>query len=215
MSKLEVRRSADTANRSEAGDDDLVARLRAGSREAYREAILRYGPRMLARARTIVGTAYAEDVVQDAWIAVLRNIDGFEERAALGTWLMRIVSNRAISHLRSRAKENGPTATAERSPEADWFDDRGRWTAPPPARHADSPAELLNAEALEDCLDKHVRLLPDQQRCVLIMRDMDQQSYEDICNELHLSASNVRVLLHRARMKLMKMVDDFQETGRC
>lgn len=197
------------------GGHALTARLKAGSREAIREAILLYSPQMLARARSIVGPAYAEDVVQDAWLAVLNKIDGFEERAALGTWLLRIVSNRAISFIRSRARESGATPESEGAPESDWFDERGRWAAPPIAWHAGSPDDLLDAAALQDCLDKHLQLLPDQQRSVLVMRDMDQHSYEDICNELNLSASNVRVLLHRARMRLMKMVDGFQETGEC
>lgn len=215
MRRHVTRWPAETANGSAAGGEELVARLRAGSADAYREAVVRYSPRMLARARAIVGSESAEDVVQEAWIAVLRNIHGFEERAALSSWLMRIVSNRAISHLRSRAKEREPATDVGLAAESDPFDGRGRWAAPPTAWHPGSPDEVLNAEALEDCLDKHIRLLPEQQRCVLIMHDMDQQSYEVICNELHLSASNVRVLLHRARTKLMKMIDGFQETGKC
>lgn len=192
----------------------LVERLKYGGRDAYREAILRYSPKMLAAARAIVGPADAEDVVQDTWITVLDKVGQFEGRAALGTWLLRIVSNRAISHLRAHAREVSPSDRDD-EPQSPWFDDSGRWRAPPTAWSAGSPEELLSADALQDCIDKHLQLMPEQQRLVVVMRDIQQQSYDEICNELRVSASNVRVLLHRGRLRLMTMVNGFQETGKC
>jgi RNA polymerase sigma-70 factor (ECF subfamily) len=194
----------------------LVARLKTGDQEAFREAILRFSPQMLAIARSIAGPAQAEDIVQDSWLTVLSRIKRFEERAALATWLVRIVSNRAISHLRSRAREVSPTQpNEERDPESAWFDESGRWATPPAVWSAGSPEELLSADELQGCIDKHLESMPDQQRLVLVMRDMQQLSFEDICNELGVSASNVRVLLHRGRLRLMNMVDGFQKTGTC
>lgn len=208
---------APAANPSDGPPDDaaLVARLKLGDRDAFRHAVMLYSPQMLATARSIVGSAYAEDMVQESWLAVLSKIHKFEGRAALRTWLVRIVTNRAISHLRSRSREASPPASGDGGPEADWFDDAGRWAVPPTSWSTGSPEELLNADSLQECLDKHLQLMPDQQRSVLVLRDMHQRSYEDICNELALSASNVRVLLHRGRLRLMKMVNGFQETGTC
>jgi len=57
--------------------------------------------------------------------------------------------------------------------------------------------------------------MPDNQRQILMLRDTHEKSFDEICNALDLSASNVRVLLHRGRLKLMGMVDHFQETGTC
>jgi len=200
----------------EANDDDLVARLKRGDQDAFRQAIVRFSPRMLATARAIVGPTCAEDVVQDSWLAVLNKIQGFEERSALTTWLVRIVSNRAVSHLRSQSREVNPSpAHDDEAAGSDWFDESGRWSTPPPSWSEGSPEDLLSAEALHDCLDKHLHLMPDQQRLVLVMRDMEQQSYTDICNEMGLSASNVRVLLHRGRLRLMNMVNGFQKSGTC
>jgi RNA polymerase sigma-70 factor (ECF subfamily) len=194
----------------------LVARLKTGDQEAFREAVVRFSPQMLAIARSIVGPAQAEDIVQDSWLTFLSRIKRFEERAALATWLVRIVSNRAISHLRSRAREVSSTRSNEEGdPESVWFDESGRWATPPAVWSAGSPEELLSADELQDCIDKHLESMPDQQRLVLVMRDMQQLSFEDICNELGVSASNVRVLLHRGRLRLMNMVDGFQKTGTC
>lgn len=202
-------------NRSRDHDVQLVSALQAGDRAAFEQAVIRYSPTMLATARAIVGAAHAEDIVQDAWIAVHRQITGFEQRAALGTWLNRIVSNRAISFLRAHAREVQQNARSDEEPDANWFDTQGRWTAPPRSWDAASPDDLLSADALQACIDKHLQLMPDSQRQVMVMRDMQEQSFDDICNDLGLTASNARVLLHRARLRLMKMVDHFQETGTC
>jgi RNA polymerase sigma-70 factor (ECF subfamily) len=153
--------------------------------------------------------------VQDTWLTVFRQIDRFEQRSALGTWLQRIVSNRAISYLRSHAREVSTTVHGDEEPERDWFNAAGQWSAPLSGWDSGSPDELLMAGDLQDCLDRHLQLMPESQRQVVVMRDMQEQSFEDICNDLELSASNVRVLLHRGRMRLMKMVNHFQETGSC
>jgi RNA polymerase sigma-70 factor, ECF subfamily len=193
----------------------LVAGLRAGQREAFRFAVGRYSAQMLAAARAIVGPANAEDIVQDAWLTVFKQIDGFEHRAALGTWLQRIVSNRAISHLRAHAREVAPPVAEGSEPDADWFDSAGNWANPPRSWDMASPDDLLTAADLQDCIDKHLQLMPEAQREVIVMRDMQDQGFDEICNSLAVTTSNARVLLHRARLRLMKMVDHFQETGAC
>lgn len=194
---------------------ELISRLRAGDQDAYRHAVAHYSPRMLATARSIVGRAHADDIVQDAWITVVRQIDRFEQRSALATWLQRIVANGAISHLRRHKKETTLDTDNDEAPEADWFDHRGNWANPLAAWDIASPEDLLDAFDLQECIDKHIELMSDQQREVLVMRDMQSLTFDDICNDLDLTASNVRVLLHRGRTKLMKMVNHFQETGTC
>lgn len=194
----------------------LVAGLQAGSREAYREAVARYSGAMRAAARAIVGPTHADDIVQDAWITVFRQIQGFEQRASLATWLHRIVSNAAISHLRKSKREVLEADLAhDEDSSTEWFDERGRWRSPPPDWGASTPEDLLTADELEDCFEKHLQLLPDKQRATLVMRDMQDMAFEDISESLEVSAANVRVMLHRARLRLVEMVNRFQETGRC
>jgi RNA polymerase sigma-70 factor (ECF subfamily) len=170
---------------------------------------------MLATARAIAGPASAEDIVQEAWVTVFERVHTFEARASLNTWLQRIVANRAISVLRSRARTNPPASNADDVSTADWFDETGHWRDPRIVWSLDSPEALLAADALQDCIDEHLAAMPESQRSVVVLRDMEERTFEDICNELGLSASNVRVLLHRGRMRLMKMVDRFEETGEC
>jgi RNA polymerase sigma-70 factor, ECF subfamily len=194
----------------------LVAGLQAGSREAYREAVARYSGAMRAVARAIVGPAHADDIVQDAWVTVFHRIQGFEQRASLATWLHRIVSNAAISHLRKSRREVLEVDLAhDEDTSAEWFDEQGHWRSPPPDWGASTPEDLLTADELEDCFQKHMQLLPDKQRSALVMRDMQDMDFEGICATLEVSAANVRVMLHRARLRLVAMVNRFQETGRC
>lgn len=193
----------------------LVAALKRGDRVAFREAVVRFSPQMLAVATRIVGAYRAQDSVQEAWLTVFQKINGFQRRSALSTWLQRIVTNHALSELRRQARETSLTDSDDAGLPLEWFDSMGGWAAPPPAWDFASPDDFLTAEDLQNCIDKHLTQMPTHQRLVVILRDMEMQSFEDICNNLSLSASNVRVLLHRGRLRLMEMINRFQETGSC
>jgi RNA polymerase sigma-70 factor, ECF subfamily len=196
-------------------EDELLQGLVQRNPAAFRAAVEIHSGRMLATARAIAGSADAEDIVQDAWLAVYQKIATFQRRASLGTWIQRIVINRAISHLRSASREVQAPEPSDGDSAGDWFDDAGRWAHPPVAWSAESPEALLSAGALQDCIDKHLALMPANQRSLVIMRDMEGMEFEEICNALGLSSSNARVLLHRGRLRLMNMVNGFQETGSC
>jgi len=204
-----------TDNDTRPREEALVAELRQGSRSAFRRAVAEYSGAMLATAASIAGTANAEDIVQDAWLVVYRKIDSFEGRAGFGTWLQRIVINRAISITRKTSREQSlPETTFGEILSARYSDD-GDWRSPPPAWHTSSADELLTASELQDCLDKHLSRMPEQQRTALVLRDMHGLAFDEICNMLDITATNARVLAHRGRLRLMTMVDKFEETGIC
>ncbi|MGD8832746.1 MAG: sigma-70 family RNA polymerase sigma factor [Pseudomonadales bacterium] len=196
-------------------EPDLVAALQQGDRQAFREAVVRFSPQMLAVARRIVGPDRADDVVQEAWLTAYRKISDFQQRSTLSTWLQRIVTNRAISELRREGRQPSQQPDAAEEPWQDWFDSTGHWSTHTNAWESSSPDELLSAAELQNCIDIHLAKMPENQRLVVILRDLQTSSLDDICNELNLSASNVRVLLHRGRMRLMNMVRRFTETGEC
>jgi len=202
------------ASPSEA-DEDLLIRLRAGDCHAFREAVERYQPKMIGAARRIVGQSQAEDVVQDAWMSALKSLDAFEGRAALATWLVRITTNKAISHLRSRSRELEHGCEDVEPHPGDGPGGRARGTAPFTQGDASSPDEMLSAVVLLGCIDKHLACMPARQRSVVVMHDLEQRTISDICNELGLSLSNARVLLHRGRSTLLNMTNGYQRTGIC
>ncbi len=196
-------------------DPTLIAALRRGDSAAFRRAVAHYSPHMIAVARRVAGVDRAEDIVQEAWLVAFRKIDGFQERSSLRTWLHRIVTNLAISEIRRQSRELPAADAPLQDVDDDWFDSRGHWASPVSDWGPGSPDEVLTAEELQTCIDKHLAEMPENQRLVITMRDLYLQDTEEICNELNLSASNVRVLLHRGRVRLMDMVNRFKETGSC
>ena len=153
--------------------------------------------------------------MQDAWIAAHRAIAKFEGRSQLRTWLTRIVINQAKMMLRKRGREIQFDPTDDPDALAHRFHNDGHWQQPPQHWELAGPDNLLTREELRRCMEKHLHFMPDSQRLVLELRDLQGLPAEDVCNMLELSASDVRVLLHRARARLFEMVDHFQETGEC
>ncbi|MEE2732899.1 MAG: RNA polymerase sigma factor [Pseudomonadota bacterium] len=195
-------------------------RLRQQDHQAFEALVSQLHRPMVSVARAIVGDSLAEEVVQEAWVSAYRNLPKFEGRSSVKTWLFTIVSNEAKSRLR---KEKRLVALEDFNPEGSgdylgpdrFFRFGGHWKVPPPDWHMDSPDQLLEEKHLQKCIDHTVSILPPQQRAVFILRDIEQQALAEICNILEVTESYVRVLLHRARMKLMQVIDRYQETGEC
>lgn len=203
-------------NQSYPADAALLQRLRAGEKIAFVELVQTYHLSMKYFAAAIIGDAQAEEAVQEAWLAVMRNLDNFEGRSSLKTWLFTIVGNEAKTRLRKTKREVSLDSTATDNLFApDRFHADGHWMQVPNAWHDDSPEALMSQEDFQRCLEKTLAALPAAQRTALLLRDQDGLELEEVCNLLEVSASNVRVLVHRARVRVYNMVEHFEETGQC
>jgi RNA polymerase sigma-70 factor, ECF subfamily len=198
-------------------DARLVDGLRAGDEAAFAALMREYGAGMLRVAQMFVSSRTdAEEVVQDAWIGVLRGIGRFEGRSSLKTWLYRIVANTAKTRGVREARSIPFSAlAAEREGEPAVDPDRfigsgerfpGHWGVPPQA-WAPEP-ELLETEAL-DVIERAIQQLPPAQRAVITMRDVQGFTAEEVRNALDLSETNQRVLLHRARSKVRNALEEY------
>ncbi|MEP6658447.1 MAG: sigma-70 family RNA polymerase sigma factor [Acidimicrobiales bacterium] len=191
-----------------AAEDALVARLRAGDGLAFRELVGAYQTVLLRLADTFVPSrAVAEEVVQETWIAVIQGIDRFEGRSSLKTWIVRILMNIArtrgvrerrtvpISSLDALSGVGGPVVSIDRfvGPPG-----RGAW-AWPPAAWAELPEDCVTSAETKSLVVKTISALPEQQRRVVMLRDVEDCSASDVCDLLGLSEVNQRVLLHRGR----------------
>lgn len=200
-----------------ADDGDLLKRLLGGEQQAFRELVMAYQSAMRAVAYAIVGSRHADEVVQDAWLSVVRNLAGFEGRSSLKTWLLTITANAA----KNRYKQNRREVLLDDLPSPhgtigdDRFSSDGHWLLAPLAWHQDSPEALLTEDELRECLERTLISLPQLQSSVLVLRERQGLELEEICNLLELSLSNVRVLIHRARLKVFATVEHFEETGEC
>jgi RNA polymerase sigma-70 factor, ECF subfamily len=177
-------------------DDVLVVGLRLRDENAYLELVRRHTPLMLRVARSILGSAEAaEDVVQDTWVAVVRSVDGFEGRSTFKTWLMRILVNTA----RSRRGREARTVCWSTQPA-----DAPVWDAVLARRSAEAAGPLDHAIAVEawEVIRTALAGLPDRQRVVVVLRDVEGSTSEEVRALLGLSVGNQRVLLHRGRARL-------------
>jgi RNA polymerase sigma-70 factor (ECF subfamily) len=199
-------------------DARLVAALRAGDEEAFAALIRRYGPGMLRVAQMYVSSrAVAEEVVQEAWLGALKGIARFEGRSSLKTWLFRIVVNiaktRGVRESRSVPFSSFDDADREATVSPDrFFADTerfpGHWAVPPESWAGLPEGRLVAAETM-DLVRRQIERLPDAQRAVVTLRDVEGFSAEEVCNALDLTETNQRVLLHRARAKVRAALEDY------
>lgn len=196
---------------------ELIAALKAGDRGATDQVVRLHHGFLLAMVRPLVGEDAAKDVVQDSWIKALAAIKGFEGRSALRTWLARIALNEARGLLRKQGREVSLPGWGQDSgsPIAERFNDQGAWEQVPSAWHHDSPDAFLTESELQECIEKHLHKLPDDQRGVVVFRELAGLGFAEIAQQLSLSEGNVRVLLHRARQRMHAMLDHFEQEGTC
>ncbi|MGZ5360672.1 MAG: RNA polymerase sigma factor [Solirubrobacterales bacterium] len=204
----------------ESGSDvATVDALLAGDEEAFAGLVDRYGPSMLRVARMHVrDRAVAEEVVQETWLAVLQGIERFERRSSLKTWLFTILSNRA----KTRGEREGrgvpfsalvatDVASGEPAVDSDRFlglDDPHwpyHWAAPP----RDWPEDELLASETRGVIGEAIAGLPDTQREVILLRDVEGWSAEEVVQALEISDANQRVLLHRARSRVRSELERY------
>lgn len=196
-------------------EQELIAGLLSNDQKLFSQVVKAYYPSMYAVARAIAGGVIADEVVQEAWMSGIRALPKFEGRSKLKSWLIRIVANEAKTRLRKESRSVSLEAINESWATDPRFDNRGHWDQPNPEWDSASPDELLSANDLQDCFDKHLEKLPDTQKQVLNLRDVGGMEMDEICNILEVTSSNARVLLHRARDKMQQMVSHFQRTGEC
>ncbi len=173
----------------------LLARLRAGEALAFEELVRTYQHRVFGVALRMLGNgAEAEEVAQEVFLRVHRSIAGFRGDAKLSTWLYRITSRLCLNRLAS-----GERRMARRGEETLMRLANG---------HADAATRLERGE-LEAALHRAIAELPDERRIVVVLRDLEGLSYEEIALVLELEPGTVRSRLHRARMDLKGKLERF------
>ena len=185
----------------------LVAALRGRDESAYLELVRRYTPLMLWVARNYVTRReVAQDVVQDTWVAVLNGLDRFEGRSSFKTWLMAILVNTA----RNRRRQERRTVCWSSLP-----GDASSWDGAMDAGDPE-PGPDRQAVARETWVVVRSALgrLPQRQRTVVILRDVEGWTSDEVCRALGLSAGNQRVLLHRGRIRLRGLLAPYLQQDR-
>lgn len=163
--------------------------------------------------------AIAEEVVQESWLTVLRSLDKFERRSSLRSWVLGIVVNVARSRARAERRTltfRHPGDDAAVDPSRFLPADHPRWPhhwAVDPIPWPTPEQQLLAGETHQVILDA-IGALPDTQREVLVLRDVEGLSTDDICKVLGVTDTHQRVLLHRARSRVRHAIERYFATGK-
>jgi RNA polymerase sigma-70 factor (ECF subfamily) len=195
-------------------DSEIVAALKRGDESVFSNLVDAYSPGLIRMAQMFVrDRAAAEEVVQETWLAVLRGIDRFERRASLKTWIFRILINTATTRGQREARSipfSAAAAAHEAAVDPDRFlpaDHRypGGWMMAP-SEWRTPEDELIGGET-RDAILRAIDQLPDAQRVVITMRDVEGFPADEVADALGISDGNQRVLLHRARSKVRGAIE--------
>ncbi len=181
----------------------LLAQLRAGDEYAFGLVAQRYGGRMLATARRFLNNEHdAQDAVQEAFASAFRALDKFNGDAMLSTWLHRIVVNKALVQLRSK-KRRGEQPIEKLMPRFDqngeWIDDPATWTV--------ASETILERRDSREMVRRCIEKLPASYRSVLLLRDIEELDTEETARVMAVTATTVKVRLHRARQALKTLIE--------
>jgi RNA polymerase sigma-70 factor (ECF subfamily) len=203
-------------------DDDavLVAALQAGDEAAFGWLLDRYHRSLQRLARSYVPSdAVADEVVQEAWLGVIRGIGRFEGRSTVRTWLYQIVLNiartkgvkehRTVPFASAGGQADVDADTYTRAFDPDQFRPPGEqwaggWKAFPAPWE---PSDHFDRKTTLDLVKRAIDDLPPAQRIVISLRDIDGWASHEVCNVLDITATNQRVLLHRARATVRAKLD--------
>lgn len=178
-------------------DQDAVARCRSGDWEAFAHLMMKYQTRVLTLAtRMLDNRTEAEDIAQDIFAKVFLSLQEFRGASRFSTWLYRITVNHCLNHLRDRARQHqtlvatGPKDLIEASPASN-----PQWTLEQKERWALVQAKL--------------QALSPEHRTIILLRDIEGLSYEEIAEVLQLEGGTVKSRLHRARMELKALLGPY------
>lgn len=212
-------------------DQELVTRLRGGDEAAFRELVVKYQGRLTRLARSFCrNDSVIEEAVQETWLAVIKGIHAFEGRAPLQSWLFSILVNHARKlavreQKHSRAAQGmspagepheapvestDPGGADEREP---GMGPRGMWETPPAPWGLENPESVLLSQETLRVIEQALEDMPEAQRRVVLLRDVEGMAAEEACNILGVSGTNERVLLHRGRATVRRALDAYLKEG--
>ena len=185
-------------------DEDLVRGALAGDEGAFRDLMERYKRRAYGVARGIVGDPdEAQDVVQDAFVKAYYRLKDFRFGSNFFTWFYRLLVNQAIDRWRKTSRS--PTVPFDEA----WVS--GETSDPEAMVYPKTPEELAENRQLSEGLTRAIAALPEYHRTVILLREVEGLSYEEIARILDCSVGTVMSRLHYARAKLKEALKGFRE----
>jgi len=180
------------------GDEDrLIERLRERDEAAFNQLVRAYQAAVFRQLLRVLGdAAEAEDLAQEVFVTVFKSIESFRGDSRLSTWIHRIAQNHARNRLKyhGRHKRRGDTPLEDTTEET--------VAAPHTGSRVPRPDHQIEAEQAEANIRIAIAELDDEQRMLIVLRDLENLSYEDIQERTGLPSGTVKSRLHRARLAL-------------
>lgn len=164
--------------------------------DAHGDALYRF-----ALSRLQGDAELAREMVQDTLLAAWQGRGSFAGQASVRTWLTGILKHKIVDHIRGRIRERAMHAAMESDPTSEWFGADGHWQEAPRAWRTD-PASLCEDADFRLTLQRCLDALPEQQRQVFVLRELEGENTQAICKDCSVTATHLYVLMHRARMAL-------------
>ena len=184
-------------------DVQLVVLCKEGRLDAFGELIQRYEKRLFATMYHILHNAEdARDALQDAFLLAYRSLDQFEERSEFYTWLYSIGVNAASTFKRRQR----PRSSLETCRNGHSFD-------PPDLSHASEPSHALVCAEETTLVWAALGRMRKRDRAVLVLKDIEGLCYQDLATFLNMPIGTVRSRLHRARLKLLRLLKEQKNGG--
>jgi RNA polymerase sigma-70 factor, ECF subfamily len=182
----------------------LIGRLKQRDEQAFNDIVRLYRDKVFSLVYRMIGSrSEAEDIAQEVFVTVFKTIDSFRGESKFSTWLLRITAN----HSKNRIKY-----LARRPTDANGLDDAGDGIAgghpaPPVQAHIDGPDVIMEAAELETLMQQAIADLEEDHRLLVVLRDVEELSYQEIAEITGLAEGTIKSRLHRARMAIKEWLD--------
>jgi len=182
----------------------LIGRLKQRDEQAFNDIVRLYRDKVFSLVYRMIGNRpEAEDIAQEVFVTVFKTVDTFRGESKFSTWLLRIAAN----HSKNRIKY-----LARRPTDANGLDDAGDGVAgghpsPPVQAHIDGPDVIMEAAELETLMQKAIGDLDEDHRLLVVLRDVEELSYQEIGEITGLAEGTIKSRLHRARMAIKEHLD--------
>lgn len=178
-------------------DQELVVRCRNGDREAFATLVRKYQSKVLTLATRILDSrSEAEDIAQDIFVKIFQSLHDFRGASRFSTWLYRIAVNHCLNHLRRRTRQQQTLVMT----------DAAEWTQ---ESQASNPYRTLEQKERWVLVQAKLQELSLEHRTIILLRDFEGLSYDEIADVLQLESGTVKSRLHRARMELKALLEPY------
>jgi RNA polymerase sigma-70 factor, ECF subfamily len=177
----------------------LIARLKERDEQAFNEVVRSHGDKVFSLVYRMIGNrAEAEDLAQEVFVTVFKTVDTFRSESKFSTWLLRIAANHCKNRIKYLSRRRTDAGGLDDMPE-ERMADAGR---APVQGHIDAPDVMLEAAELEKLMQQAIATLDEEHRLLIVLRDVEELSYEEIGEVAGLPEGTIKSRLHRARMAI-------------